>query len=88
MADTDPNKIADAILKKLKESHHTFWIDPETHSEQHKFIKALIDERADKLARRKKIEDIIAGSIVLTAILTAVGFLGAGALGWLKGLLK
>lgn len=85
---TDADQIAIAIIARLKQDHHTFWIDPEIHSQQHEFIKTLIEERANKLARRKKIEDTVAGSIILSAILVTVGLIGSGALTWLKGAMK
>ena len=88
MIPTTPEEIAEAILKKLKADHHAFWIDPEIHSEQHEFIKSLIQERADKLMRRKAVEDKIAGSVILTVVLGLVGLIGAGALDWIRNHLK
>lgn len=84
LADLTPDEVAEAIIKRLKEDHHTFWIDPEIHSAQHEFIRALIEERASKLARQKAIQDKIAGSLILSGILALVGLLGAGALDWVR----
>jgi hypothetical protein len=83
-----PEEVADAILAKLKTDRHTFWIDPETHSEQHEFIKTLIDERAEKLARAKAIQDKIAGSLILSGILLIVGFIGSGVMDYIRAHLK
>lgn len=84
----NPEEIAEAILAKLKAERHTFWIDPEIHSEQHEFLKTLIEERAEKLARSKAIEDKIAGSLILSGILLIVGFVGSGLMDYIRAHLK
>jgi len=84
----DAEQIADAVVQKLKTTHHTLWLDPETHSKQHEFLDMLMKERADRLARRKAIEDKIAGSVILSGLLVVIGLIGAGALGWLREHLK
>ncbi len=91
----DPSTLADEIVKKLKEDHHAIWLDPETHALQHEFIVVLMQEheerrqsKLEKDARRKAIEDKVAGSLVLSLILTLLGLLGAGALDWLRTHLK
>ena len=83
-----PEEVADAILAKLKDERHTFWIDPRTHSEQHEFIRTLIEERAGKLARTKAIQDKIAGSLILSGILVIVGFIGSGFMDYIRAHLK
>lgn len=80
--------LADAIITKMKESHHVFWVDPEVHSEQHKFIAMLIKEREEKLQRRRRIEEKIAGSVILSFLLFVVGLIGAGFIEWLKGKMR
>lgn len=84
----DAGRIADAVVERLKKDHHALWLDPETHSQQHEFIQDLIAERAEKLARRKKMEDYVAGSLVLGGVLTILGLVGSGVIAWLKGSLK
>lgn len=88
MSETTPEEIATAILCKIKQEKHEFWIDPAVHSEQHEFIQTLIAERAEKAARRKKIEDMIAGSLILSGILGLVGLIGAGFLDSIRSHLK
>lgn len=88
MADITPEELADALIAQLKDKHHTFWIDPELHSQQHEFIRTLIAERAEKMARRKAIEDRIAGSLLLGFVLTVVGLVGAGFLEWVRNHIK
>lgn len=80
----NPQDLAKAIIHEMKEGGHTLWIDPETHAEQHQFIAELIAERRERTARRQRIEEKIAGSVILSALLLVVGFIGAGALEWLR----
>ena len=54
------------------------------HPDQHQFITMLMDERKDRLERRKAIQDKIAGSLILSMIVGLVALLGAGALDWLR----
>lgn len=80
--------LADKLVGKLKEHHHTLWLDPETHSTQHEFIQVLIKEREDRIARRKALEDKIAGSLVLSAIMGLIYLLGSGSMEWIRGHMK
>ena len=84
MAEREIEELAEAIIKRLKEGHHAVWLDPETHAAQHEFIKLLMEERADRIARHKRIEEKIAGSLILSAMLVVIGFIGAGAMAWLR----
>lgn len=76
--------IAQAIIQQMRESGHALWIDPETHASQHQFIAEMIEERRERQARRKRIEEKIAGSFILSGLLLVVGLIGAGALEWLR----
>ena len=80
----DPNQLAKAILEEMKAGGHTLWIDPETHAEQHQFIAELIADRKERNERRKRLEEKVAGSAILSTLLVIVGFIGAGALEWLR----
>lgn len=77
-------EIAHSIITQMKESGHTLWIDPETHALQHEFIAELIAERKERIARRERIKEKIAGSVILSTLLLIVGLVGAGALDWLR----
>ena len=81
-------EIAKAILEKLGNENHAFWPDPVMHSEQHEFLKMLMAERVEKLARRKAIQDKIAGSLILSSILGLVAMIGAGVIDYIKVHLK
>lgn len=77
-------EIATAIISKMREEGHAYWIDPETHANQHEFIAVMIEERKEQQARRKRLHEKIAGSLILSGILTLIGFIGAGFLQWIK----
>ena len=48
---------------------------------EHKaFVQLLIDEREDRMVRRKKIQDYIAGAVILAALLGFVAWLGSAAI--------
>lgn len=80
----DTEELATAIVNKMKSERHTIWLDPETHANQHEFIAQMILDRKERDARRKRIEEKIAGSLVLSTILVVIGFLGAGLMAWLR----
>lgn len=82
------DELADAIIQRMKEEHHVFWVDPETHAAQHGFLSLLMKEREEKLARRRRLEEKIAGSVILSGIVFVVGLLGAGVLDYLRSHLK
>lgn len=84
----DLDQLAEAIVRRLKDQHHAIWLDPETHAAQHEFLKLMMEERAERIARRKRIEEKIAGSVILSAIVFAVGLVGAGVMDYLRGALK
>lgn len=88
MADKDIDQLADAIIQKMKEGHHAVWLDPETHASQHEFLRLMMEERAERIARRKRIEEKIAGSVILSAVVLIIGLLGAGVLNYLRDHLK
>lgn len=81
-------ELARAVVEEMKQNHHTLWLDPEIHSTQHEFIKMLIDERAEKNARRERIKEKVAGSLVLSLILGLIGLVGAGLLDWVRTHIK
>lgn len=87
MTDAEMAQVAGLIVKGMKE-HHAIWIDPEIHADQHEFIALLMRERQDRMARRKSIEDKIAGSLVLSLVVGLVTLLGAGSLQWLRDHIK
>lgn len=75
------NAIAKAVVEQMREEVHAMGIYPETHA---RFVAELIAEREDRRQRRKRIQDNIAGSIVLSTLLVIIGLIGSGVLGWLR----
>lgn len=86
LAQKEIDLLAGAIIEKMKEEHHAVWLDPETHASQHEFLKLLMEERAERIARRKHIEEKIAGSVILTALAFVVTILGVGFMEWLRSI--
>lgn len=77
-------QIAQAVIEELKGSERSAWIDSEAHALQHQFIVELIAERKERMARRERIKEKIAGSFILSTLLLIIGLIGAGALDWLR----
>ena len=77
-------QIAQAVIEELKESGHSSWVDSEAHALQHQFIAELIVERKERMARRERIKEKIAGSVILSTLFLIIGLVGAGALDWAK----
>ena len=77
-------EIAQAVIEELKVNGHSSWVDSETHALQHQFIAEMIAERKEQMARRERIKEKVAGSVVLSTILLILGLIGAGALDWLR----
>ena len=73
--------IAQAVVAQMREEVQAMGIYPETHA---RFVAELIAEREDRRQRRKRIEDNIAGSVVISTLLVIVGLVGAGVLEWLR----
>lgn len=73
--------IAQAVVAQMREEVQAMGIYPETHA---RFVAELIAEREDRRQRRKRIEDNIAGSVVISTLLVIVGVVGAGVLEWLR----
>jgi hypothetical protein len=85
MADTiNTETLANAIIIKMKEEHHVFWIDPEVHADQHAFLALLMKEREEREARRRRLEEKIAGSFVLSTLALLVSLVGAAVMHWLR----
>lgn len=75
-------KLAEDTAKQVaelarNERERTPLLYPPEHKE---FVQLLIDERQDRLVRRKKIQDYIAGAIILAALLAFVAWLGGAAI--------
>jgi hypothetical protein len=82
--DIDTRRLAQGIVDEMKLHGHALWIDPEIHAMQHEFIAQLVKEREDKVERRKRMEERIAGSLVLSALLGVITLLGVGVLSWVR----
>lgn len=88
MAQIDVKELAAEVVALMRDSGHALWIDPKIHAEQHQFLSELIVERRAREARRKRIEEMVAGTVVLSLIFGVIGLIGAGAIDWLKTIIK
>jgi len=80
----EPKELAQAIIEEMKISGHAFWVDPKTHAEQHEFIAMIIKAQHARDARRERIKEKLAGSLVISTVLVMLGLIGAGTLQWLR----
>jgi hypothetical protein len=80
----DPNEFAQALVEAMKSAGHAMWVDGETHAEQHEFIAQMILERKERAARRRRIEEKVAGSLVLSGILLIISVLGVMTMDWFR----
>jgi len=78
------NALAKAIVEEMRVHGHALWIDPEIHANQHEFIAQMIEERRERSERRKRIEEKIAGSVVLSMLAMIVTMIGLGVMEWLR----
>jgi len=70
-----PDEIAEAVVRAFEKTERNVCL---INLEEHEVLKIIIAERGEKIARRKRIEELIAGSLLLSAILGLVGLIGAG----------
>lgn len=80
----DPQEFAAALVEEMKSTGHAMWVDGERHAEEHEFIAQMILERKERLERRKRMEEKIAGSLVLSGVLLIISLLGIGAMDWIR----
>lgn len=82
-------EILDLIRATIREEIHPHVMSIEVHAEQHEFITAFIATTKAKAARRERMQEKIAGSLLLAFLLGLVGLIGAGALQWVRtGMIK
>lgn len=43
LSDEDVDRIADALVTRIKATKHDFWIDPEQHYKDHSDLRALVE---------------------------------------------
>lgn len=81
MSEDDINSIAAKLVEKIKSREHSFWIDPESHYQDHRTIQVLKSDEviglkqmleqyktASNIFWRAFIGFAIVGSIVMAAI--------------------
>lgn len=49
LSDSDVDRIADAMVSRIKSTGHEFWVDPKTHYDDHKRWGSVTDEQVVEL---------------------------------------
>lgn len=70
LSDADVEAIADAMVTRIQSTHHDFWIDPETHYQDHLAMREVVGswKSAKGIFARAFIGLVVIGSLVLAAI--------------------
>ena len=83
LTDADAQAIADFIHLKTVE-HCRYRVDPNTHDPQHAYIQNMMDRQKLWDARVQKVQDYVAGAVVLGAFLWFLSFLGRSFLDYVR----
>jgi hypothetical protein len=82
LTDEDATAIARAFRRESFD-HCRYQVDPNNHDPHHEFIQMMMDKANRQEKRIQKIQDFIAGSVILAAILGTVAFIGRAVLAYL-----
>jgi hypothetical protein len=83
MTDADIEALSEALHRASVE-HCRYQTDPLTHNPHHQFIQMMMDREKRRKERVQKIQDYVAGSLILAGIIAAVGFLGKASLEYFR----
>ena len=81
----DIDRIAESMVTKVKSTHHDFWIDPESHYQDHQKLHHLSDDELYDIKNLIKMFNTTRGlffkafigfAIIGAIILTGIGFGG------------
>lgn len=75
LSDKDVNKIADGLVERMKATHHDFWIDPQTHYDDHVAMREVIGSwtSAKGIFAKAFIGLVVIGTLMVAAI-AVMGF--------------
>lgn len=78
MTENEIDKVASAVCNKLQQQRQQWWVEPETHYNQHKQLAELLTEykEAKNIFWKTFIGFLITGSLVIMAIGFSVVNLG------------
>jgi hypothetical protein len=95
MDDEAIQKIVTAVMAAMDARHESQRLSATEHDSHHRLIQIMIEERqmlidrkVQRMARMERIADKIMGTVLLGAVLTVLGLIGAGALDWVRMHLK
>jgi len=81
--DEDVHVLVRAIHATAVE-HCRYRTDPDEHDPHHQFIHMMMEREKLRRERVQKIEDFVAGSLILAGALTIIGFLGRAVLAYYR----
>jgi len=86
LSDEEIDRITEKMTAKVKQSHHDYWNDPETHYRQHIALESLTPEIVTTLVGMVKDYSRARGWFWKVFIsLFAAGVSVIAAIGWMKG---
>lgn len=70
LKEEDIDKIADKMVQRIQSTHHSFWIDPEQHYQDHLSIREVIGSwrSAKSIFARAFIGLVVIGTIVMALV--------------------
>lgn len=87
LTDDDYRKIAQHIAAELKIERHAWWVEPETHAEQHQFLKRWMEREEKRERFWNKVKQTVTGWIVISVIGGLVVMIGMGVTQWIGHLI-
>ncbi len=68
ITEEDAQRIADAMVERIQSTHHNFWIDPETHYQDHLAMREVVGSwsSAKGVITKAFIGLVVVGAIVLS----------------------
>jgi hypothetical protein len=76
LSQEDVDKIADALVNRVRAKHHEFWIDPENHYQQHLALTEML--RDYQTARKWMFKVFLTLIAAGAAILAGLGVIKGG----------
>lgn len=74
------DNIAERMTRKLLDEKRALWVDPETHSQHHEWIKDRLNDEAELKVMRKRVIE----SALIWAVILLLGFVGMSAWFYVK----
>lgn len=83
LTDEDVYTLTQALHDAVVE-HCRYRTDPDEHDPHHQFIQMMMEREKLRRERVQKIQDFVAGSLLLAGTLAVIGFLGRAVLAYYR----